>query len=44
MSAMEIDKKAQSGRLRFVLPESIGEVKIVEDVDRKIIKEILEAK
>ncbi|TNF53053.1 3-dehydroquinate synthase [bacterium] len=44
MSAMEIDKKVQSGRLRFVLPESIGRVKIVEDVDRKIIKEVLEAK
>jgi 3-dehydroquinate synthase len=44
INAMEIDKKAQSGRLRFVLPESIGKVKIVEDVDRKMIKEVLKTK
>jgi 3-dehydroquinate synthase len=44
INAMEIDKKAQSGRLRFVLPESIGKVKIVEDVDRKTIREALETK
>ena len=39
---MEIDKKVTSGRLNFILPESIGSVKIVEDVDRAMIKEVLE--
>ena len=41
ISVMEIDKKATSGRLNFILPESIGSVKIVEDVDREMIKEVL---
>ncbi len=41
ISAMEIDKKVTSGRLNFILPESIGSVKIVEDVDRAMIKEVL---
>jgi 3-dehydroquinate synthase len=39
--AMKIDKKVRAGRLRFVLPESIGRVKIVEDIDRGIIKKAL---
>ncbi len=41
ISAMEIDKKVTSGRLNFILPESIGSVKIVKDVDRAMIKEVL---
>ena len=41
ISAMEIDKKVKAGKLRFVLPESIGIVKIMEDVDRGLIKEVL---
>jgi 3-dehydroquinate synthase len=41
INAMEIDKKVKSGKLRFILPESIGKVRIEEDVDRKIIKEVL---
>jgi 3-dehydroquinate synthase len=43
ISAMEIDKKVKAGKLRFVLPESIGIVKIMEDVDRKLIREALES-
>ncbi len=42
IDAMEIDKKVKSGRLRFILPESIGSVRIVEDIDRGIIREVLE--
>jgi len=34
MNAMEVDKKAKAGKLRFILPESIGMVRIEEDVDR----------
>ncbi|GBE03491.1 MAG TPA: 3-dehydroquinate synthase [Nitrospirae bacterium] len=41
MSAMEIDKKVKAGRLSFILPDSIGRVKIVEDVDRDLIKEVI---
>lgn len=39
-----IDKKAASGRLKFILPESIGRVRIEDDVDREIIKEALNKK
>jgi|Deesub1362A_J573_1020465.scaffolds.fasta_scaffold00412_3 3-dehydroquinate synthase len=39
--AMEVDKKARAGRLRFVLPEAIGRVRIVEDVDRDVIRRAL---
>ena len=41
VNAMETDKKARAGKLRFVLPESIGRVRIEEDVDREIIKKVL---
>lgn len=41
LSAMEIDKKVRAGKLSFILPESIGKVNIVEDVDRAMVKEVL---
>lgn len=41
ISAMKIDKKVKAGKLRFILPDSIGNVRIEDDVDGKIIKEIL---
>lgn len=41
ISAMEIDKKAEGGRLRFVLPEAIGKVRIEDDVDRDLIRQTL---
>ena len=41
VDAMEIDKKTESGRLKFILPESIGSVRIEDDVDRELIKEVL---
>jgi 3-dehydroquinate synthase len=41
INAMEIDKKTKSGRLNFILPESIGRVRIEEDVDRGLIKQVL---
>ena len=40
-NAMEVDKKVKAGKIRFILPESIGKVRIEEDIDREIIKEIL---
>jgi len=33
LSAMQHDKKSQDGRLRFVLPSRIGEVKLVDNVE-----------
>ena len=41
IEAMAIDKKAMAGKLKFVLPVSIGQVKIVEDVSREMIKGVL---
>ncbi|GAB4536040.1 MAG: hypothetical protein Fur0020_03800 [Thermodesulfovibrionia bacterium] len=41
IEAMEIDKKVRAGRLRFILPESIGVVRIVEVKDKEIIKKAL---
>ncbi len=43
INAMEIDKKVKAGRLRFILPASIGDAKITEDIDRELIKEVLAA-
>jgi len=43
LSAMRIDKKAKGGRLNFVLPESIGRVKLVEDVDKNLIRRVLKS-
>ena len=38
--AMQLDKKAVSGRLRFVLPLRIGEVKIEDEVSGLLIKKL----
>jgi len=39
--AMEVDKKVRAGRIRFVLPESIGKVRIEENVDIEVVKRAL---
>lgn len=41
IKAMEIDKKVKAGKLRFILPESIGKVRIEEDADREEIRKAL---
>jgi 3-dehydroquinate synthase len=41
LNAMEVDKKFKAGQMRFILPESIGKVRIEDNVDREIVKEIL---
>lgn len=43
IAAMEIDKKAAAGKIRFVLPEAIGTVRLEEIADRGLIKDIIEA-
>lgn len=41
LSSIEIDKKAISGRLRFILPERIGKVRIEEVSDLNLIRSSL---
>ncbi|HXF48492.1 MAG TPA: 3-dehydroquinate synthase [Verrucomicrobiae bacterium] len=41
MKGMEVDKKRKKDALVFVLPTSIGEVEIVENLDEKIIRDSL---
>ncbi len=41
LAAMQHDKKAQAGRLRFVLPSRIGAVELVSDVPTKSVEEVL---
>ncbi|MGQ9571232.1 MAG: 3-dehydroquinate synthase [Thermodesulfovibrionales bacterium] len=41
LSSMELDKKAVSGELRFILPERIGKVRIHKGISERIIGEIL---
>ncbi|MEW6161721.1 MAG: 3-dehydroquinate synthase [Nitrospirota bacterium] len=42
LSFMELDKKAVSGELKFILPEKIGSVRIYRGVDNKMIKKLLQ--
>ena len=42
LESMRLDKKYRSG-IRFVLLESVGRAKIVEDVPEDLIRETLEA-
>ncbi|VAX30583.1 3-dehydroquinate synthase [hydrothermal vent metagenome] len=44
LAAMAIDKKTVAGRLRFVLPEDIGRVRIETGVEADVIKDVIERK
>jgi shikimate kinase / 3-dehydroquinate synthase len=41
-SAMSHDKKSSGGRIRWVLPVGLGEVKVCQDVPDEVIHEVLE--
>jgi len=41
MDKMLYDKKAQGGRVNFVIPEAIGKVRITSDVPPEIIRKVL---
>ncbi len=41
IAVMYRDKKAEAGRLRFVLPDKLGHVELVPDVDEKFVRETL---
>ena len=43
LAIMARDKKAVSGRLRFVLPDRVGRVELVDDVDPAIVRRALAA-
>lgn len=43
LAAMEHDKKITAGKVRFILPRTIGEVFITEDVDYALLRNVLEA-
>jgi len=43
LAIMRHDKKAEAGRLRFVLPEAIGRVRVVEDVTDDEIRAALDS-
>ena len=38
---MEVDKKVLAGKVRFVLPEKIGRVKLCDDVPPDLVKKVL---
>jgi 3-dehydroquinate synthase len=41
LAVMYRDKKAQAGRLRFVLPDRLGHVELVAGVDERLVREVL---
>jgi 3-dehydroquinate synthase len=41
MHAMKHDKKVLQGRIRFVLPQTIGEVVITDGVDNSLVEQVL---
>ena len=43
MDAMGQDKKVHGGRMRFILPRTIGEVVITDDVSPALVREVIGA-
>jgi 3-dehydroquinate synthase len=43
LSSMELDKKAVAGKLKFILPEKIGSVRIEKGVPEKVIRDLLKS-
>jgi 3-dehydroquinate synthase len=41
--SMYRDKKTQAGKLRFILPTKLGEVKLFDDVPESLVREVLSA-
>ena len=44
IARMRLDKKSESGKLRFVLPTRMGSVELVEGVDEGLVRKVLESK
>jgi 3-dehydroquinate synthase len=41
LTVMRLDKKAQAGRLRFILPRRLGEVALCDDISDSEVREVL---
>ena len=41
VSVMQHDKKVKQGRVRFILPRSLGEVFITDEVNLSLVRKIL---
>jgi 3-dehydroquinate synthase len=44
VAVMKRDKKASAGRMRFILPTRIGEVKLVDGIPETIVRDVLEGR
>jgi 3-dehydroquinate synthase len=44
LAVMRCDKKAVAGKLRFILPTRLGEVKLVSDVPEALVRDVLEGR
>jgi 3-dehydroquinate synthase len=44
VAVMKRDKKAAAGKLRFILPTRLGEVKLVGDVAESLVRDVLESR
>jgi 3-dehydroquinate synthase len=44
IAVMRRDKKAVGGRMRFILPTRLGEVKLFDDVPESLVRDVLEAR
>jgi 3-dehydroquinate synthase len=42
MRLMQRDKKVKKGSINFIIPNKIGEVSIISDIDHKIIKSVID--
>jgi 3-dehydroquinate synthase len=42
MDTMQIDKKAEGGKVKFILPKKIGEAVITKEWDEGVLREVLE--
>ena len=42
MNAMKHDKKTIGGKIKFVLPKDIGDIFISDEVDNKLVEQVLE--
>jgi 3-dehydroquinate synthase len=42
LDVMQVDKKAEDGKVRFVLPKKIGEVVITHEWDSRVLQDLLE--
>jgi 3-dehydroquinate synthase len=41
IAAMRFDKKVQSGKIRFILPQRIGQVIITDEVNPAVVEQVL---